>query len=106
VTAGSETLVNEELRIMTATRIEATNEQLHQLAVDAGCVRKVTQTAGWHRYEATYYVPPTDHWAGWQDADAIRQHGHASFGDLIFNFEQNSDRPWDGTYRHLWLIDG
>ncbi len=87
----------------------ADHEAIRQMAIDQDCIRTVTVKSGlfpFHDRPCRFYVPPTGHWAGWRDDDALRHHGQTSVKDMCDRFLVLSSEPWDGTYRHLWFFDG
>ena len=75
------------------------------LAVEADCVREVVIEVRCQPVTIRKIVPPTSHWANWQDKDAILHHGKTC-EILIERFLAISREPWDGTYAHLWFADG
>lgn len=86
----------------------ADHAAIHRMAIEANCIREVTVKSGpfsFYDMPCKFYVPPTSHWANWQDADAVRHHGVTSIEQLCDRFASLSEDPWDGTYGHLWIFN-
>ena len=79
--------------------------RIRQMALAADCIREAVNRSGFREQTVTLLVPPTSHWAGWQDNDAIVYHGSTA-ANLVERFVALSTEPWDGTYGHLWDFEG